>query len=91
MTRSSVAGKAAQRFARHVSSTSGRSEENKKTEHTQPVERKNELDITMLAPRLRKSVFAKHNFEPATDHQMRISIDHLKSQDVYGKESEPVD
>ncbi|KAJ2518432.1 DNA-directed DNA polymerase gamma mip1 [Coemansia sp. RSA 2049] len=90
MTRSSVAGKAAQRFARHVSSTSGRSEENKKTEHTQPVERKNELDITMLAPRLRKSVFAKQNFEPATDHQIRISIDHLKSQDVYGKGSEPV-
>ncbi|KAJ1664814.1 DNA-directed DNA polymerase gamma mip1 [Coemansia sp. RSA 1813] len=45
----------------------------------------------MLAPQLRKSVFAKPSFEPATDMQKRISIDHLKSQEVYGKESEPVE
>ncbi|KAJ1901457.1 DNA-directed DNA polymerase gamma mip1, partial [Coemansia sp. IMI 209127] len=57
----------------------------------QEVERKNELDIVMLAPQLRESVFGSQNFERATEQQIRISIDHLKSQDVYGKETEPVE
>ncbi|KAJ2549786.1 DNA-directed DNA polymerase gamma mip1 [Coemansia sp. RSA 1933] len=72
-------------FRRHISTT------RQAAKQEQEAERKNELDITMLAPKLRKSVFGSQNFERATDLQIRISIDHLKSQDVYGKASEPVE
>ncbi|KAJ2256930.1 DNA-directed DNA polymerase gamma mip1 [Coemansia sp. RSA 455] len=53
-------------------------------------ERKNELDIPMLAPKLRKSIFNRQEFPGATTDQIRLSIDHLKLQDIYGKEGEPV-
>ncbi|KAJ2620832.1 DNA-directed DNA polymerase gamma mip1 [Coemansia spiralis] len=55
------------------------------------IERKNELGITMLTRQLRNGVFAKQRFVPATEQQIKISVDHLKSQSVYGKETEPVD
>ncbi|PIA18339.1 hypothetical protein COEREDRAFT_6578 [Coemansia reversa NRRL 1564] len=55
------------------------------------IPRKNELDITMLAPQLRQAVFQKLHFPTATAEQIKVSIDHLKSQDIYGKQGEPVE
>ncbi|KAI8322639.1 DNA polymerase gamma [Martensiomyces pterosporus] len=52
--------------------------------------RKNELDIEMLAPKLREGIFGQPRYPPATSEQIKISIDHLKSQGIYGKETEPV-
>ncbi|KAJ2843605.1 DNA-directed DNA polymerase gamma mip1, partial [Coemansia brasiliensis] len=54
-------------------------------------ERKNALDIVMLAERLRQGVFGKQRFPAATAEQQQISIEHLKSQGIYGKQGEPVD
>ncbi|KAJ2670978.1 DNA-directed DNA polymerase gamma mip1 [Coemansia sp. RSA 1085] len=54
-------------------------------------ERKNALDIAMLAQRLRQGVFGKQRFPAATAEQQRISIEHLKAQGIYGKQGEPVD
>ncbi|KAJ1726422.1 DNA-directed DNA polymerase gamma mip1, partial [Coemansia biformis] len=56
-----------------------------------PAPRHNELDIVMLAPRLRQSIFKERRFPQATAEQTKISISHLKARDIYGKEGEPVD
>ncbi|KAJ2712363.1 DNA-directed DNA polymerase gamma mip1 [Coemansia spiralis] len=56
-----------------------------------PPPRLNELDIVMLAPRLWQSIFSERRHRPASAVQTKISVDHLKSQAIYGKESEPVD
>ncbi|KAJ2744963.1 DNA-directed DNA polymerase gamma mip1 [Coemansia sp. BCRC 34301] len=53
-------------------------------------ERKNELDIPMLAPKLRRSIFRSQQFPGATSEQIKASIDHLKLQSIYGKQGEPV-
>ncbi|KAJ2785183.1 DNA-directed DNA polymerase gamma mip1 [Coemansia javaensis] len=53
--------------------------------------RRNELDIVMLAPRLRRSVFGEPRLPVATAEQTRVSVDHLKAQGIYGKAGEPVD
>ncbi|KAJ2157906.1 DNA-directed DNA polymerase gamma mip1 [Coemansia sp. RSA 552] len=53
--------------------------------------RKNDLDIVMLAPRLRQSIFRHRQFPEATPEQATISVDHLRAQGIYGKEGEPVD
>ncbi|KAJ2826628.1 DNA-directed DNA polymerase gamma mip1 [Coemansia erecta] len=45
----------------------------------------------MLAPKLRKSVFGQQRFPKATKEQTKISVDHLKAQNIYGKQGEPVD
>ncbi|KAJ1647781.1 DNA-directed DNA polymerase gamma mip1 [Coemansia asiatica] len=45
----------------------------------------------MLAPKLRQGIFKNQHFSLATREQEKISIDHLKVQGIYGKESEPVD
>ncbi|KAJ2595837.1 DNA-directed DNA polymerase gamma mip1 [Coemansia sp. RSA 1722] len=45
----------------------------------------------MLAPKIRQGIFKNQHFSAATSKQEKISIDHLKAQGIYGKESEPVD
>ncbi|KAJ2797371.1 DNA-directed DNA polymerase gamma mip1, partial [Coemansia guatemalensis] len=45
----------------------------------------------MLAPQLRHAVFRQLRFPSATAEQIKVSIDHLKSQGIYGKEGEPVE
>ncbi|KAJ2118912.1 DNA-directed DNA polymerase gamma mip1, partial [Coemansia sp. RSA 720] len=45
----------------------------------------------MLAPRLRSSIFKRQRFSKATNEQIKISVDHLKSQNIYGKQGEPVE
>ncbi|KAJ2731428.1 DNA-directed DNA polymerase gamma mip1 [Coemansia sp. BCRC 34962] len=44
----------------------------------------------MLAPKLRRSIFSQQKFPGATADQIKISIAHLKQQDIYGKQGEPV-
>ncbi|KAJ2002451.1 DNA-directed DNA polymerase gamma mip1, partial [Coemansia thaxteri] len=53
-------------------------------------ERKNELDISMLADKLRQSVFKERRFPGPTAEQIRISVEHLQKQGIYGKQGEPV-
>ncbi|KAJ2771527.1 DNA-directed DNA polymerase gamma mip1, partial [Coemansia nantahalensis] len=56
-----------------------------------PTPRLSDLGIVMLAPRLRKSIFSEGRHRPASAVQSKISVDHLKSQGIYGKEGEPVE
>ncbi|ORX72349.1 hypothetical protein DL89DRAFT_282428 [Linderina pennispora] len=44
----------------------------------------------MLAAKLRQGVFPRQKYAAATTEQIKIAVDHLKSQGIYGKETEPV-